>query len=103
MNQPMSVYGLIMGMLLATYLPRLIPFLILSDRPLPEYWRKFLKFIPFTALGALIFPGSVQAVAGEPVVALLGIVAAGICAWFNGGIILSVVVAVGVVGLGLCF
>lgn len=99
----MGVYGLIIGMLLATYLPRLIPFLILSDRPLPEFWRKFLKFIPFTALGALIFPGSIQAVEGEPGIALLGVLAAGICAWFNGGIILSVAVAVGVVGLGLCF
>jgi len=83
-------------MTLVTYIPRLLPFLFISDRPLPAYWRRFLQFIPYSALGALIFPGVFQAIPGKPWVVLAGIGAAAGCAWFGRSMILSVFVAVGV-------
>ncbi len=48
---------LIFGMMLVTYLPRVIPFLTLSNKPLPTFWQNVLQNIPFAILGALIFPG----------------------------------------------
>ena len=86
---------LIFGMFAVTYFPRMIPFVFLSDRPLPPFLRRFLLFIPFTALGALIMPGAFQATPGQPLAALGGVLAAGICAWFGGGLVTSVLAAVG--------
>jgi branched-subunit amino acid transport protein len=47
----------VVGMGLVTYIPRMIPMVILKDMKLPAYLKSFLQFIPFAALGALIFPG----------------------------------------------
>ena len=47
---------LIIGMALVTYLPRLLPMLLFSSIELPSFWKRFLSFIPYTALSALLFP-----------------------------------------------
>lgn len=85
---------LILGMAVVTYLPRLIPFCLLADLSLPPLLRRFLLFIPYTALGALIIPGAVQAVPSFPQAGLVGIIVAALCAWYKGGLILPVLVAV---------
>ena len=56
---------LIAGMAAVTYIPRLLPFLFLTGRPLPPVFKRFLAFIPATALGpdypggerSLVVPG----------------------------------------------
>jgi len=48
---------LVVGMGLVTYIPRMIPMVLLKELKLPPYLKRFLQFIPYTALGALIFPG----------------------------------------------
>lgn len=85
---------LIAGMALVTYFPRLLPFLVLPGRKLPPFWRRFLSFIPYTALGALIIPGAAEAVPGHPGLSLAGVTVAAVCAWFKGGLILPVALAV---------
>ncbi|KXG75234.1 hypothetical protein AN618_19570 [Fervidicola ferrireducens] len=47
---------LILGMALVTYLPRLMPAMILSKRNIPVVLVKFLEFIPVSVLSALLFP-----------------------------------------------
>ncbi|MCG0276657.1 MAG: AzlD domain-containing protein [Thermosediminibacteraceae bacterium] len=47
---------LLLGMAFVTYLPRLIPVMILSKRNIPEVLVKFLKFIPVSVLSALLLP-----------------------------------------------
>lgn len=47
---------LLFGMALVTYLPRLMPAMILSKRNIPEVLVKFLEFIPVSVLSALLFP-----------------------------------------------
>lgn len=97
-------YGwLIVGMATVTYLPRLLPLIMVTERPLPEFWKRFLFCIPYTALGALIIPGVYQAIPGEPWAAILGVGAAAICAWFRKGLIWPVLVSIGVVYLMLTF
>lgn len=48
---------LILAMGIVTYIPRMIPMVLLDGVKLPARLRTFLGFIPFAALGALIFPG----------------------------------------------
>lgn len=81
---------LILGMMVVTYLPRLIPFLFVSKGRLQENLRSFLKYIPYTALGALILPGIFTATPNMPWAAMAGAVFALIYGWFRGGIIIPV-------------
>ena len=46
---------LIFGMAIVTYLPRMLPMLILSKRTIPEKFAKWMSFIPVSILSALIF------------------------------------------------
>ncbi|MHB9098185.1 MAG: AzlD domain-containing protein [Syntrophales bacterium] len=55
---------IIIGMGIATYLPRWLPLFVLSRYPLPHWLVDWLDFIPAAILSALIFPSLV--IAGEP-------------------------------------
>jgi|SRR5690554_1427566 branched-subunit amino acid transport protein len=94
---------LIAGMAAVTYIPRLLPFLLLSGRTLPPAFKRFLAFIPYTALGALIIPGVIEAVPGRPWVSLAGLATAAVIAWYRQGLILPVVAAAGMVFLLLAW
>lgn len=47
----------VIAMALVTFIPRMLPMVLLKDVKLPSFATRFLKLIPFAALGALIFPG----------------------------------------------
>lgn len=81
---------LILGMMAVTYVPRLLPFIMISTEKLPTKMRRFLKFVPYTALGAMIMPGVFTSVPKMPQAAFLGITFALIYSWMRGGIIVSV-------------
>ena len=87
---------LIVGMMMVTYIPRLIPFILVSDKELPEKLKKFLKVIPYTALGALIIPGVFSAIPGMPQAAIVGIGFAMVYGWYKGGIIVPVLGSIAV-------
>ena len=53
----MNLLYLILGMGIVTYLPRLLPMVLLKNLALPPYLQSFMKLIPYAALGALIVPG----------------------------------------------
>ncbi|MDP4146681.1 MAG: AzlD domain-containing protein [Bacillota bacterium] len=88
---------LIIGMMLVTYLPRLIPLLLMTEKPLNPKLKRFLLYIPYTALSALIVRGILEASPGMSIATLVGIGAAGICSWFKGGLVLSVFISIVVV------
>lgn len=46
---------LILGMAIVTYLPRVLPLLVLSNRSIPEKVSKWMSFIPVSIFAALIF------------------------------------------------
>ncbi|MDF2597014.1 MAG: branched-chain amino acid transporter [Clostridia bacterium] len=89
-----SYLPLILGMMLVTYIPRLLPLLIITERPLHPFFKKFLLFIPYTALSVLITRGMMEASGGMQFVTFVGLGAAAICSWFKGGLVLSVFVAI---------
>ena len=47
----------ICGMGAVTYLPRILPMLALSGRPLAPWLIRWLSFVPATVLSALLLPG----------------------------------------------
>jgi len=48
---------LVVMMGLVTYIPRMLPIVLLKDAKLPPFWRAFFSYIPYAALASLIFPG----------------------------------------------
>ncbi|WP_312906329.1 AzlD domain-containing protein [Tissierella praeacuta] len=54
---------LIIAMTLVTYLPRLMPLMLLSNRKVNKYIKQFLLYIPYTSLSILIIRGIITAAA----------------------------------------
>jgi len=89
-----SILPLIFGMTVVTYLPRLLPLITMTKRPLNPLLKRFLIYIPYTALSALIVRGIMESPSEMQLATLIGILAAGICSFFKGGLILSVLASV---------
>ncbi|NQS90824.1 MAG: AzlD domain-containing protein [Chloroflexi bacterium] len=68
----MNILLIILGMALVTYLPRLLPALFLDRFQFPGWFQKWLKSIPYAALGALIFPGVLLVGKDQPWLGLAG-------------------------------
>jgi branched-subunit amino acid transport protein len=51
-----EILALILGMALATFLPRFFPMAFLARRTLPERIRKGLEYFPISILSAIVFP-----------------------------------------------
>jgi branched-subunit amino acid transport protein len=79
----MTTVLLIVGMALVTYLPRLLPALFLDRFRFPAWFEKWIKSIPYAALGALIFPGVLFVKEDQPLLGLAGGVVATILAFLN--------------------
>jgi len=98
-----NIMVIVLGMTIATYLPRLIPFILISGKPLPFKVRRFLEYVPYTALGALIIPGAIGAVPEKPLASALGLGFAAAYSYFRGGIIVTVAGSIVVVYLLLMY
>lgn len=85
---------LIIGMVLVTYIPRLIPFVVLRADKIPEKWRNLLGHIPHAALGALLLPGFIDGIAGNMLASVTGMIAAGLILWWKPNILLAMLGAV---------
>lgn len=101
---------LVVLMMAGTYLPRLIPFLLPrrdsavqadSGNAGFKLLKRTLASVPYAALGALIIPGTVSAVPGEPMISVVGVIVAGCSAFFLGNPGLAAAMAAAAVYLGL--
>lgn len=68
----MMILLIIIGMALATMIPRIIPSFIVDKLEFKPWLNRWLSAIPYAALGALIFPGILSVKEGEPAIGLLG-------------------------------
>ena len=93
----MKAILLILGMALVTYLPRLLPAIFLERFQFPAWFQAWLKNIPYAALGALIFPGVLLVDQDQPLLGLLGGLAALILSWLNLHITLVMAGSIGTV------
>ena len=92
---------IILGMALATYLPRFIPFLALPKKTLPPRVDRFFYYLPFAFLGALIFPGILSSLSDLRAIAVASLISL-VLAWFNikpVGVILGAVLSAYLFGL----
>ena len=94
---------IVAGMMVVTYGPRLVPFYLVAGTRVPEFLRRFFHFLPVTALGALIFPGVLDAVPEDPTAAAVAMAAAAGAALLIRGLIAPVAVAVAAAFLWLAW
>ena len=88
------IYLIIIGMSLATMIPRIIPAFIVDKLEFHGWVNRWLSAIPFAALGALIMPGILTVKPDQPQIGLIGgIVAIGL-AYFGLNIIVVVIGAI---------
>ena len=85
----MKLWYLVLLLALVTYIPRMLPMVLLKDINLHPRIRFFLELIPVTALTALIFP-SILYSTGDYKSALAGSVVAIILAFLNANLMLVV-------------
>jgi branched-subunit amino acid transport protein len=81
---------LIAGMTLVTYLPRLLPLALLQNLKLSPVLIRFMKFIPYAALAALIFPGVADSTGEMREAAIAGTVVSILLAYFEVNLLLVV-------------
>ncbi|GIM48123.1 branched-chain amino acid transporter [Collibacillus ludicampi] len=86
---------LVIGMGLVTYLPRMLPMVLLQHVRFPPFLNRFFQLIPFAALGALIFPGILSST-GSIASSIAGGVLSVVLAFFRANVM--AVVLVGIMG-----
>ena len=85
---------IIIGMSLATMIPRIIPAFIVDRLEFRGWLNRWLISIPFAALGALIFPGILAVKPDQPHIGLVGGLIAVVLAYLGLNIILVVLGAI---------
>lgn len=85
---------LIIGMTLVTYLPRLLPLLMLKDKEIHPKIKSFLTYIPFTSLSILITRGIMETGSEILMATLVGLGVAGLISWLKDNLILSVLAGI---------
>ncbi len=68
----MKIILLILGMTVVTYVPRLLPAAAMDRIEFPTWFEKWLRSIPYAALGALIFPGIILVQEDQPLIGVVG-------------------------------
>lgn len=87
----MKLLPLIFGMVIVTYIPRLIPLLLLKKREISNRFRLFLKFIPYTSLSILLIRGVLTSSGDMKLPTIIGVVTASIIAYLQKNLIFSVI------------
>jgi len=93
----MNIMLLILGMAIVTYIPRLLPALFLNRFKFPPWFQKWLRNIPYAALGALIFPGVLFVEKDQPLIGLAGGLTAFLLSLLNVHITLIMAGSIGIV------
>lgn len=76
-----SIFILIAGMALETYIPRAISAVLIDKMKLSPRAERLLRLIPYTAMSALIFPGVLWADSAQLENGIVGAAVAGLPAW----------------------
>lgn len=81
-------------MTLVTYIPRLVPLVVLSNKKMNKNIEEFLRYIPYTSLSILIIRGIITAPDGMRVATIAGIGIAAIISYIKGNLVLSVLAGI---------
>lgn len=89
-----NYFPVILGMALVTYIPRLVPLMLLKRLKLRPVIMRFLQFVPYTSLSILIARGILNQEPDLFWAAMVGIGIAGAAAYWKGNLVLSVLVGI---------
>jgi branched-subunit amino acid transport protein len=84
---------MIAGMAVATYLPRMLPLVLLNTETIPPFVQGVLKNVPYAILGALIFPG-ILTFSEDIWFGIIGAITAFAAAYFGANLILVVLCSI---------
>ncbi|WP_281277118.1 AzlD domain-containing protein [Oceanobacillus piezotolerans] len=90
----MTTILIIIGMSIATMVPRLVPAFVMEKIQLRPWLNRALLAVPYAALGALIFPGIMKVVPEQPIIGIVGGLVAVLLAYFGLNVVLVVVGAI---------
>lgn len=91
MNTAYTWTGIVV-MALVTYVIRMIPMAFFSKPIHSKFFKSFLYYVPYAVLSAMTFPAVFSA--DLPlVVSAIGVLAAIVCAWFGGSLLVVAAVA----------
>lgn len=90
----MTYLPLILGMAMVTYIPRLIPLVLLKNIGSNKRFLSFLTFIPYTSLSILIIRGILTSDDSMRLPTIIGIITAGVIAYIQDSLILSVLAGI---------
>ena len=85
---------LVLLMAAVTFIPRLLPLLVLKADKLPEKFKQFLSYIPYAVLGALIIPAGFSGIQGSHWISALVLSVAAFISWYRKNVVLTFVVSV---------
>jgi len=84
---------MILGMGFVTYIPRLLPFVVLNGVKMPPFLQGVLKNVPYATLGALIIPG-IFFINEDIWFGIIGLLSAFAAAWIGANVIIVVLTAI---------
>jgi len=84
---------MILGMGFVTYIPRLLPFVVLNGVKMPPFLQGVLKNVPYATLGALIIPG-IFFINEDIWFGIIGLLSAFVAAWIGANVIIVVLTAI---------
>lgn len=90
---------IIIGMAIATIIPRIIPVFLVNKLVFKEWVNNWLRAIPYAALGALIFPGILSVIDGKPYIGIVGGLVAVVLAYIGLNVVIVVIGAIATVFL----
>lgn len=89
-----NYFLLIFGMSIATYLPRLIPLTVLTNRKVSLKMEQFLLYVPYTSLSILIIRGIITESSNMKLPTILGILVSGAVAYKKSNLVFSVIMGI---------
>lgn len=95
MSNP-EIWLLILGMAVVTYIPRMLPAVLVGKMRFGPRMEKFLNLIPYTAMAALIFPGVFTVDTAHPIIGIAGGTVALVLAWKKRPVMVCVLAAIAV-------
>lgn len=85
---------LIVGMALVTYLPRLIPLILINNQNMGNRIKQFLLYISYTSLSILIIRGILTATDGMKMATVVGVGISAIISYMKGNLVLSILAGI---------
>ncbi len=94
-----TYWWMLLGMALATYIPRMIPLVFLEGKELPPIVSGVLRNIPYAVLGALIFPAILFVQEGNLLFGIIGLITSFAIAFLGGSVMTVVLGTIGILAV----